>query len=79
MPDSELFDIQQVRAKIKDGNMAGPPRYHAVCQHCGQMVWDGKEKNADGKVLCRHCAGESYIEILGDTEATLCTEKETVA
>ncbi len=61
MPDDLLFDIQRVRVKLPEWEMPGPPRRHAVCSRCGQMVRDGRETEAGNETLCRPCAGEAYF------------------
>lgn len=65
MPDGVLFDVQQVIPKIAEWELPGPPRRHAVCTQCGQMVRDGRELQYDDRVLCRPCAGESYFQVMG--------------
>lgn len=61
MPDKMLFDICQVKVNLPEWEMPGPPRRHAVCSKCGQMVRDGREKEIDNKILCRPCAGKAYF------------------
>lgn len=63
MPDEVLFDVQEVTVALPEWELPGPPRRHAVCTRCGQMVRDGKEKKIGADTLCRHCAGESYFVI----------------
>ena len=70
MPDNLLFDIQRAQVDLPDWDMPGPPRRHAVCQRCGQMVRDGKEVRQDGAVLCCPCAGKGYFRPLAD-DATM--------
>lgn len=64
MPDELLFDIQQVKVDLPDTDMPGPPRSHAVCSRCGQMVRDGKERRVSDQILCRPCAGEGYYQLM---------------
>lgn len=64
MPDDLLFDIQQVHVPLEDTEMPGPPRHHAICEHCGQKVRDGKEIVMNGKVYCRPCSDRSYFTII---------------
>ncbi len=66
MPDELLFDVRKVEVHLPEWDMPGPPRRHAVCERCGQMVRDGREKRMDGLTLCRPCAGEGYFRILPD-------------
>ena len=62
MPDSALFRVQKVDARVKDKDMPGPTRYKATCQMCGQVIRDGREIIRDNKVLCKPCTQESYFK-----------------
>lgn len=64
MPDHLLFDVQQVEVNLDDGDMPGPPRHHAICERCGQMVRDGKELLVGHEVLCRPCSDKSYFKVI---------------
>ena len=64
MPDDELFEVQRVAVDLHECDMPGPPRSHAVCVKCGQVVRDGKERLVDNETLCRPCAGEAYFHPL---------------
>lgn len=64
MPDSELFDVQNVKVDLPDHDMPGPPQNHVQCHRCGQMVRDAKEISANGESLCRICGGEGYFEVV---------------
>jgi formylmethanofuran dehydrogenase subunit E len=61
MPDDLLFDVQRVGVHLPEWEMPGPPRRHAVCDQCDQMVRDGREILKNGKVLCRPCSEECYF------------------
>ena len=61
MPDELLFDVQRVEVDLPEWEMPGPPRLHAVCDRCGQVVRDGREIVQAGETLCRLCAGEGYF------------------
>jgi formylmethanofuran dehydrogenase subunit E len=67
MPDDQLFDVQQVRAVLPEWEMPGPPRRHAVCARCGQMVRDGKEIQCGDEVLCAPCGGGGYFHPIKET------------
>ncbi len=64
MPDELLFDVQQVHVSLPDCDMPGPPRSHAVCGRCGQMVRDGREVSASGRILCPPCSDKSYFKVI---------------
>ncbi len=62
MDDRELFTWQPVRVKIKPEDLPGRPHSRISCEQCGEGVNDGRERQIEGRVLCRSCAGESYYE-----------------
>lgn len=64
MPDNLLFDVHQVEVSIAEGDMPGPPRHHATCDRCGQMVRDGKEIHIDQEIVCRPCSDKSYFKVI---------------
>ncbi|MGB5986421.1 MAG: FmdE family protein [Desulfobacterales bacterium] len=66
MPDDLLFEVYPVEVKIPEWEMPGPPRRHALCDRCGQMVRDGREVTQAEETLCRPCAGEGYFYPLND-------------
>lgn len=61
MPDSALFRVQKVDARINEADMPGPTRYKATCQKCGQVIRDGREIIRGNEVLCKPCTRESYF------------------
>lgn len=61
MPDDLLFDVQRVGVDLPEWDMPGPPRRHAVCDNCGQVVRDGKEVCLNGQTLCRPCGEDGYF------------------
>jgi len=62
MPDEELFDVREVRVKIKPEDMPGRPLRRTKCDQCGEYVQDLREVYREGKVLCRPCADSGYYE-----------------
>ena len=61
MPDEKLFRTERVSVDLSECDMPGPPRLHAVCAQCGQVVRDGKELRSGNRTLCRPCGGEGYF------------------
>lgn len=61
MPEELLFDVQRVGVRLPEWDMPGPPRRHAVCDQCGQVVRDGREMPSNGRTLCRLCGEQSYF------------------
>ena len=61
MPDSVLFQVQEVTVNIDDCDLPGPTRFKTACSRCGQVVRDQREVIKDGKVLCRPCTRHTYF------------------
>jgi formylmethanofuran dehydrogenase subunit E len=66
MEDSELFVIHTVQVDLKEEDLPGRPRCRVGCEQCGEGINDGRERHVDGRILCRHCAGESYYTVTSD-------------
>lgn len=62
MSDKELFDIMDVKVKIKAEDMPGRPLKRVQCEKCGEYVQDMREIYKDGKVLCKPCAYGGYYK-----------------
>jgi len=62
MDDAELFTVHRVRVNLKAEDLPGRPRTRVTCQQCGEGINDGRERNVQGRILCRNCAGECYYE-----------------
>jgi formylmethanofuran dehydrogenase subunit E len=60
--DEDLFIVQPVRVKLAPEDLPGGSRLRVVCEQCGEGVNHGRERTANGRTLCRSCAGESYYE-----------------
>lgn len=62
MPDSVLFQVQQVDVDIGEFDMPGPTRRKVTCRKCGQTVRDHREVMVDGQPVCRPCAKGAYYK-----------------
>ncbi len=62
MPESDLFNVQTVRVKLKPEDLPGAPHSRVACDLCGEGINGGREVRAAGRALCRPCAGEGYYE-----------------
>jgi len=62
MPLEELFQIEEVKVKLREVDLPGKPREKVVCSHCGIVVRDGRHLEVNGKTLCKICAGMAYFE-----------------
>jgi formylmethanofuran dehydrogenase subunit E len=62
MSDEELFDVQEVRVRVRPEDMPGRPSRRVVCEVCGEQVQDAREQYYEGRILCRPCADDGYCE-----------------
>ncbi|MGH9430014.1 MAG: FmdE family protein [Terriglobia bacterium] len=60
MTEDELFTVRPVRVTLNEEDLPGRPHRRATCEACGEGINDGRERQMDGRILCRACAGESY-------------------
>ncbi len=68
MPDSELFDLQEVEVDLDECDLPGRPKRRVQCAECGQWVQDCRDLERDGRILCRSCAGQGYFKVIGPIE-----------
>jgi formylmethanofuran dehydrogenase subunit E len=64
IPDEDLFTMQWVKVDLGPEEFPGYKGERVVCEACGEGINFRREVRANGKVLCRACAGESYYEPL---------------
>jgi formylmethanofuran dehydrogenase subunit E len=62
MENGDLFTLQAVRVKLKPEDLPGGPHTRVPCEQCGEGINGGRERQVDGRVLCRSCAGEKYYD-----------------
>jgi formylmethanofuran dehydrogenase subunit E len=62
MPDSVLFQVQQVQVPLCVDDLPGPTRSKTVCVRCGQLVRDGKQVAAPEGQMCKPCAQGAYFQ-----------------
>lgn len=65
MTDEELFDVREVRIKVRPEDMPGRPIRRVKCDSCGEYVQDMREIYRGAKVLCVPCASGGYYELNG--------------
>jgi len=63
MSNEELFDVMEVKVKIRPEDMPGRPSRRIRCDSCGEYVQDLREVYREGKALCRPCADAAYYGI----------------
>jgi formylmethanofuran dehydrogenase subunit E len=66
MDDRDLFALKSVRVNLQPEDLPGRPRSRVLCEQCGEGINDGRERRVKGRILCRHCVGESYYEVIDD-------------
>lgn len=62
--DAELFERQWVRVEVPAQDLPGFKSQRVRCDECGEGINFGREVKADGRTLCRGCAGPRYYEPL---------------
>lgn len=60
MSEEELFEVMEVKVKLRPEDMPGRPLGRIKCDSCGEYVQDLREVCRDGRVLCRPCADKGY-------------------
>lgn len=60
MPDEQLLVARPVRLVQLIAAIISRPEARAICEECGEEIYNERERILDGRVLCRHCAGDVY-------------------
>ena len=60
LPDEGLLVTDSVQLLVDLDAIISHPGLRAVCQDCEEEVINGREVRADGRTVCRACAGEAY-------------------
>jgi formylmethanofuran dehydrogenase subunit E len=61
LSDEILFDTIWVKVEIKPEDLPGFKGPRVVCAECGEGINFHREVTANGRTLCRSCAGERYF------------------
>ena len=69
MPAEALLSVQAVQLKVSVAQWVSRPGVKVVCEMCGEEIMNERERVADGQVLCRACAGESYYWLTAEFPA----------
>ena len=64
MPEKELFTFQAVMLEPTLERLLSRPGLRAKCTHCGEEIINERQVRVEGKVLCRHCAGQGHYRII---------------
>ena len=60
MPTHELFQIDEVELTVPLEEMLSRPGIHTSCEHCGEEIFNEREVDRDGVILCVACSGSAY-------------------
>jgi formylmethanofuran dehydrogenase subunit E len=64
MPTEELLCATPVVLNLDIKALVSRPGIRVNCDQCGEEIINEREVVADGRVLCRSCAGENYWSAL---------------
>ncbi len=62
IPDEALIKVEEVEMNLNANDLPGKPEKIKECQQCGELIFDGREVNHNGRVLCRACAEGAYYK-----------------
>ena len=60
MPDDNLLVVQPVTLTVSLEKIISKETARARCDRCGEEIFNEREVEVNGEVLCRYCAGEIY-------------------
>lgn len=63
-PEEELFVAQPVQLTVSMAAIISRKTARAVCDCCGEEIFNDREVVVKDKVLCQNCAGQSYYVVL---------------
>ena len=61
MPAGELLVADRVRLAVPVARLVSSPDRRTVCESCNEEIINEREVVVGGRVMCRGCAGESYV------------------
>ena len=63
VPDEKLFEVQVVRLRFSLAKLLSKEGYRVNCEACGEEIFNQREVQHEGSILCRACAGEAYYHL----------------
>lgn len=60
--DEDLCHAEWVKVGLQPEDLPGSHFPRVICEQCGEGIGFHREVRADGRTLCRACAGERYYE-----------------
>jgi formylmethanofuran dehydrogenase subunit E len=61
--DEELVQVEDVEINLDENDLPGKPQKIEECKQCGELIFDGREDNIRGKLLCRACTNGAYYTL----------------
>jgi formylmethanofuran dehydrogenase subunit E len=61
MSVSELLVVEPVELTVPVADLISHPDRRVVCAMCHEEIFNEREVNGEGRVLCRACAGGAYV------------------
>jgi formylmethanofuran dehydrogenase subunit E len=61
MPAGELLVAERVRLAFPVAQLVSSPDRRTVCERCNEEIINEREVVVQGRVMCRGCAGGSYV------------------
>ncbi|MGB3713977.1 MAG: FmdE family protein [Candidatus Promineifilaceae bacterium] len=63
IPDDLLMNFREVRLVQSIENILSTPEAYALCDLCGEEIFNAREVEQKNLHLCRTCAGNAYYQI----------------
>ena len=64
IPDEELLVAKPVRLTQSIASIISTPDARAICHVCREEIINERELHRNGRLVCRHCAGDRYYDPL---------------
>jgi formylmethanofuran dehydrogenase subunit E len=64
MPDEELFVCQPIRLTVSLEAIISREGVRALCDRCGEEIYNEREVRSSGFTLCKACAGKVYYTLV---------------
>jgi formylmethanofuran dehydrogenase subunit E len=58
LPEEDLLVIDEVTVDVRPQDMPGKPLRVVLCDGCGERIMDMRDRQEDGKTLCKPCAAK---------------------
>jgi formylmethanofuran dehydrogenase subunit E len=71
MPDHDLLDITEVELITPLEKIISIAGVRAICDSCGEEIFNEREISSGDLTLCRACSGASYYRIINETRTEL--------